>query len=795
MTPPAPLPGLRLLLRHQLRYLARTPAATAAQVLGTALGVASVVAVHLVSERIQARLDADSVTQYTHILRAESLTEDEYFALRARWRSGAVPGIEAMVPVIEGYASAAGQPRRLVGIDMLADRRPGEDGAEGASGAAIDLLTRNAVLAGKALDLAPGDVIRLNDRDVAIVGVFGGTADWLVGDIATARSVLDRADPSAVWIRAGAENAALERWLPGITAGFRQPAAIDLDRGLRGRPWSEAEPTRRFALALLFNLGALGMLALFVAAFLVYQSAHANVARRRASNAQLSALGVPRGTLRLLFVGEGAVLGLLGAGFGIGAGWGLAALLVQGPMPSEDVLSLSAVAATKGAVCGVAVAAVGAFAASVRSRPRGLRSAWAGGAALLLLVSAWSATLAGAFGIVLALCVLQIAVLVPWCGRALKGLFERGRLPVGIVQRTAVRSVADQLSEVHVAIGALSVAVAAAIGIGIMVESFRRDFAGMLEQRLWEGVHVETAAPLPDRTISLDPVRAAPGVTDVRAYGRARVSLDGVSARATVTRGDVDEARRYGYANAFPQAVLLNESGARALGVGPGDMVRVAGGRGSRAIEVAHVFRDYGAPGPRIIAAMDHLEPLLDGIAYDSFSVLTDDGQRDAVAAALGQRFPGADVRDHVELRRLALDVFDATFEIASELTLIALLVAVAGLYNALSELQARRRGENRLLYTLGVGQGRIALLATQQNAVIGVAAAALAIPLGLAIAWVLCVEVNPAAFGWSIPWTPTLGSIMSPVALGIAAALLAGLAPTRTAARAVTGAARHELA
>lgn len=798
MTPPAPLPGLRLLLRHQVRYLARTPAATAAQVLGTALGVASVVAVHLVSERIQARLDADSVTEYTHILRAEPLAEDDYFELRARWRNGAVTGIEAVVPVIEGYATAGGQPRRLVGIDMLADRRPAETGTEGPRGAAIDLLTRNAVLAGKALGLAPGDVVRLNDTEVAIVGVFGSTADWFVGDIATARRVLDRADPTAVWIRAGADSPVLERWLPGITAGFRQPDSLDLGSGLRARPWSEAEPTRRFALALLFNLGALGMLALFVAAFLVYQSAHANVARRRSSDAQLAALGVPRGTLRLLFVGEGILLGLMGAGLGTGAGWGLAALLVQGPAPSPDVLPLSGVAAAKGAVCGVGVAALGALAASTRSPSRLLPRAWAAGAALVLLLSAWSDTLAGAFGIVLALCLLQIAVLVPWSGRALKRLFERGSAPVGVVHRAAVRSVANQLAEVHVAVGALSVAVAAAIGIGIMVDSFRRDFSGMLDQRLWEGVHVETAAPFPkgtDRAASLDPVRAVPGVTDVRAYGRASVALDGISARVTLTRGDAEEARRYGYGNPFPEAVLLNEGGARALGVAPGDTVRVAGGRGSRAVEVAHVFRDYGAPGPRIIAATDQFEPLLDGIAYDSFSVLTDGSQRDTVAAALQARFPGAVVRDHVETRRLALDVFDATFEIASELTLIALLVAVAGLYNALSELQARRRGENRLLYTLGVGEGRIALLATQQNGVIGVAAAVLAIPLGLAIAWVLCVEVNPVAFGWSIPWTPTAGSILPPVALGIAAALLAGLAPTRAAARAVTGAARHELA
>ena len=88
---------LRLLLRHQLRYLARTPAATAAQVLGTALGVTSVVAVHLVSERIKADLEANvPPSGYTHIVRGEQLTEDAYFDARTRWRSGAADRVEAM---------------------------------------------------------------------------------------------------------------------------------------------------------------------------------------------------------------------------------------------------------------------------------------------------------------------------------------------------------------------------------------------------------------------------------------------------------------------------------------------------------------------------------------------------------------------------------------------------------------------------------------------------------------------------------------------------------------------------
>ena len=795
------MPGLRLLLRHQLRYLARTPAGTAAQVFGTALGVASLVAVHLVSERIKAELDANAPREVTHVLRGEALDEDAYFDLRSRWRSGRFPAVEAMVPVVEGHAWAAGRPRRLSGMDLLADRRPGETGTDGDGGgnadAITDLLTRDAVLAGAALGLDIGDVIRLNDLDATVVGTFGTTADGFLADIATARRILGRDGPTAVWVRTGGDESVLEQWLPGSTAGFRQPAALDLGAGLVARPLAEAEPTRRFALALLFNLGALGLLALFVSAFLIYQSAHANVTRRAASDAQLAALGVPRGVLRLLFVGEGTLLGLVGAGLGVCAGWALAVVLMPAPAASSEGIALSAVAIAKGGIGGVSVAAFGALAAARASRHRHPRFAWAAGAAVLLLASVASDTLAASFGIVLALCLFQIALLVPWTGASLARLFKRGRGRTAITRRAAVRSATGQLSEIHVAVGALSVAVAAAIGIGVMVESFRQDFAAMLDQRLWEGIQVETTTAIPGAPASLDAVRASSGVVDVRTYARAPVTINGLSAHVLLTRGDVAEARRYGYGAEFQDAILLNEAGARALDGGPGDTVRVAGGRGGRVVRVAHVFRDYGVPGPRIVAAAGLLQPILDGIVHDGFSVRTDAGG-DGVAiaalkAGLEARFPTAEIRDQTETRRRALEVFDRTFLIASQLTLIALLVAVAGLYNALSELQARRRGENRLLYTLGVGRGRIAWLAMQQNALIGLAAAVLGIPLGLAIAWVLCAEVNPRAFGWSIPWTPGVANVLPPVALGVAAALVAGLAPTWSAARTVTGAAQHE--
>ena len=77
----------------------------------------------------------------------------------------------------------------------------------------------------------------------------------------------------------------------------------------------------------------------------------------------------------------------------------------------------------------------------------------------------------------------------------------------------------------------------------------------------------------------------------------------------------------------------------------------------------------------------------------------------------------------------------------------------------------------------------------------LGVTAAALATPLGIAIAWALCELVNPRAFGWSITLVLPPATFAEPVLLGIAAAALAGLAPAWRAMTALTTQSDHELA
>ncbi len=788
------MPGLLLLIRGQLRYLARTPGATAASVVATALGTMSVVAVHLLSEDIKSGLDVQGalpIPGYTHMVRGTDLTWDAYFDARDRWRQGDAPRVEAMTPLITGHALVAGRSARVLGVDMLADGRPGAAGTFDEAPSAGDssrMLLGDGVVAGESLGLAAGDAVRAGDIVVEVVAVAANTEDIVFADIPTALGILGRTGPSAILIRARGGEPAIERWFPGSTAAFDLGTAIELGQGLTARALDEAEPTRRFALAILFNLGALGVLALFVAAFLIYQASYSNIARRRRERERLAAIGVGSGTLGLLFVAEGALIGLAGALIGT-----LLGAVLAGYLASMESFTLSTIAVAKGVLGGVGAGVIGALAATrqatTRGRAGGPRWIVAGLAAALFVIAAISDTLAAAFGLIFALCVFQFALLMPGIAAALRRALAARMDRVNLLVRANFRRFATLLGEVDIAASALSIAIAAAIGMGVQVENFREDFYKMLDQRLWRALYIES-----ERQVDTQWLRRLPGVTDVRSYGRTEALLNGRPITVTLAVGDALEGRRYGYDAALEGNVLLSESGAFAHGVVVGDSIEIEGPRGARRVGVAHVFSDYGAPSPRVVGTFEDLASIFDGIAIDRTSVLTAGADTGALQRAIAHRYPNAHVRDQAQLRELAQAAFDRTFEVAESLTIIALVVAVAGLYNALSALVLRARDIHRLLYAAGVSRFSIAGLAVQQNLLIGVVAAAAAAPLGLAIAYVLCAEVNPRAFGWSISFGIDVSALVTPMLLGIAAALLAGLVPIWRGVRTLGGAPEHAL-
>ena len=160
------------------------------------------------------------------------------------------------------------------------------------------------------------------------------------------------------------------------------------------------------------------------------------------------------------------------------------------------------------------------------------------------------------------------------------------------------------LGEVDIAASALSIAIAAAIGMGVQVENFRDDFYRLLDQRLWPAVYIES-----DRPVDPEWLASLSGVTDVRSYGRTEALLNARPVAVTLAVGDRLETRRYGYDRALAGDILLSESGALAHGLAAGDDIELEGPRGARRVRVAHVFSDYGAPSPRIIGTFSGSRP------------------------------------------------------------------------------------------------------------------------------------------------------------------------------------------
>ena len=246
-------------------------------------------------------------------------------------------------------------------------------------------------------------------RDTSLVALADG--DVLLADLPTAWRLLERPGQlDAVWLRTEAPPTGvrlpmqwLEALLPGLSAALDPPPGPRID-GFVITPAANWQGVGRYADAVVFNLGALGALALLVAGFLAAELGIANVARREREMQRLLALGVSRRVLAALHLGESAVVGTMAAGLGLVAGTLLSAEL-SAPLspPAARQLGEGTVDAWvigKAFGTGVLVAMFAALAAvrriGVRAAPARPMRRWlsASGAAIALAASA--ALLAGA---------------------------------------------------------------------------------------------------------------------------------------------------------------------------------------------------------------------------------------------------------------------------------------------------------------------------------------------------------------------------------------------------------------
>ncbi len=761
-----------LLIRSELRDMRRNLLNSTLVSISLCIGVMSVLVTHELSVSILNRFDRQGMLgSYDHVIYLTHRTEAEYFELRARWRAGEWPEISHMVPVIEGSLTAAGVLYNVLGYDVIATL-PSDVARLEALQSDMRFLTEDSVF-------ALGDRLQTGDRihDALVLNKTPAPQRQLIADLPTAQRMLGREGAiDAIWLRSAKND--MPWWelaVPGLlTAARTESPPVEFD-GYRVLPFSWWNPSKQLGDAIVFNLGMLSLLTLVVAGFIVLQATQSNLRNRHAQIALLNSIGLSAAEQRCLVFLHCGVVGTVGCTLGVLTG--VSALAYFNDMSVITAWrTLSAFALWKALALGSMATLIVAAGTNPRAMQRSPAVWWiATGLAIAGLLYGFNkhSGLLGASLLSVCFCLLNIFCVVPLATKGAIAVLSRLRT-ASFTARMNLRNAIVTVNDIRLAINALSIAIATAIGIGLMLVSFRTEFEAILKQRLVHDLHLSDAAHFDPEAFA-----ARADVDAVRAYYRGLAHIDDVPTELVATVLDSHERARYGYEGSRTNGIFINEVAARKHGFQVGDRIHLDIALDQeRTLPVLHIFKDYGASSSRAIAPLELVE--LDQLIADRFSIDTPDPER--MRQSIASMYPGIRVVDSNAIRRLALQTFDASFAAAQIMVNVAIFVAVIGMACALIGLQARRLREMRTLTMLGMSRWDLALNAVIQNGLLGLFAVLSALPLSFALAWNLCYNVNPRAYGWSFDLDFSWQAVLVPTLLGIVAAILAGLEPLRRA-------------
>lgn len=821
---------MSLLTTSGRRFLLRHPWQTGLAVAGIALGVAVVVGVDLANDSVGRAFDASTeivAGRSTHQLLPtdDALADSLYVRLRTEL------GIRNAAPVVEGTVRLGDDPDRgvtLLGLDPFAERPfRGYLGIAAAGDMDISRLLRepDSVVLARALadrlDVQPGNTLAARvgagERTLVVAGTVdlsatAGAGELILTDISTAQELAGRAGLTRIdLILDEDEAAALRGELPPsvelVTTGARNRGVLGMTRAFR------------------VNLTALSLLALLVGAFLIYSTLSFMVVRRRQVHGMLRAVGVTGRQLFASTLAEALMVGIPGTLAGLALGQLLGAGLVTLVTRTVDDLYFSVVAApsslgwlslAKGVALGIggtlAAAVVPAREASL-AFPRRLLSRASmerRTAASVPVLAAWSlAVMLMAVGVLaisdslvvsfvgLFLFVLGAALMTPAATVGVTTLLQRlGGSALNLPARLAIRGVASSLSRTGIAVAALTVAVAAVIGIGTMIASFRLSVSDWLSQTVSADMYVAyprgSAVTLDDAFV--EQVEAIRGVASTRVIRQRRLPQPDGDLRLWALRmeppgrgmelvsGDPETA----WTNfAASDALLVSEPYAAGRGLIPGDSVTLRTSNGPRVFAVAGVFRDYTTDQGVVAMHLDVYRRHWPDRALSGVGVfLNDDANPAAVRTHIERLGDGVVVTESQEIRRLSLAVFDRTFTVTEVLRLLAGIVAFLGVFSALQSLELERAREIAVLRALGLSPAQVSMLTLAQTGLLGLAAGLFAVPVGIGLAWLLIRVINERAFGWTMGFDIAGGALWQGIVLAVAAALMAGIHPALQSAR-----------
>ncbi len=669
------IPGYFAIVRRiGLAHMVERPVRTLLTIVGVALGVAAFVSIQTANREVLKSFE-NTVATVAGSASLEIVGGDLGFDETLIRLVRSVPGVTSAAPILEVAARLRTGPHgneslQVVGLDLLdTSSRQAFRIREGAS--PVDnleqLVAADGLFVGQ--DLAEEWGLAIGSR----IHVVSGSRETTLH----VRGVIEAGDTArSVWGRIAVMDIAAAQHAFGFVGRLdrielvtARSESVDrlqalVQRALPPsvmvqRPQSRGKQVETMVRAFQMNLTVLSLVGLLVGVFLIYNTIAFSVAQRRREIGIFRAVGMSERMVGILFVGEAAVMGIMGGLLGAVAGVVVARVLVG--LLSRTVTELFSPIAhafitvgggewilvlLEGGLLGGGVSALGALGPSVDAAKTIVVMALAPGGydatqrtrikpmaligCLFLLVAA--TLLSGSpvngtpvFGYLAAFCLLAgFTCLVPLCIHIVHGwnrTTHKGSTGRAIRQ-IAVEQIARSGARSAVTVSALLVGVAIMVGVVLMVRSFRHTVELWIDQTVMADLIVAPHAWLQgtqggsaDKTLPVslhDRIQSVEGVAAVDTYRDIRVLAAGQSV-ALVSRDLRMHAERSRYLflsgdsrtilheAADREAVVVSEVLAQRLAVAQGGMLELPTSSGLRSFPVQGIFYDYATDGGKIV--------------------------------------------------------------------------------------------------------------------------------------------------------------------------------------------------
>lgn len=744
----------------------------------------------------------------------------------------AVPGVERVVPDLQGNALIAGKD----GTAVRSGGAPGLGFSWDPQGQSFKLLDgRGPTKAGE---------VAVEKRTLELSGLkVGDTTQAVIGDQRQSVTIVGEVEFGAgttfgaTAVLVDAQSARTLFAPDGRIGDFQLEATDGTSEATLRAAVAKALPSDAEAITVTdFNdenqktLGtALGFvttfllafagIALFVGAFIIYNTFAMIVAQRTRELALLRAVGASRPQVRRVVLGEAFVVGLVGSGIGIGFGV-LVAAGAKAALRSFVGIDLSADLPVKALtvvvslVVGTVVTMVGAYLPARRAAriapvaamrddlsipAKGLRLR--GGIGLTGLAIGAALVVAGVTGVTgdtiswwlvvpgALLVVVDAIVAAPVVARpVIRVVAAPFAAVLGVVGRLARENALRVPRRTATTASALMIGLALISALGVVASSTKASVSDLVKQEvkadfvLSAGGGVSVPGSVAPAVARLDGVQSVLEGTGFGARTADGKDLSASSGTAVGLRDNVAMTLRSGSLDAVDKGQLLvREATAKENGWTTGSSVTLTlGASAARTYVVGAVFADLQIIGADLLVSQDLYEsavPPAQRFVQGVFVKAAPGADLTALRAALVgevKQFLVVSVEDGEEFQSSAASGVNVILGILYALLLFSVVIAVLGIINTLALSVFERTREIGLLRAVGLRRRQLSGMITIEAVTTALFGALLGTALGVGLG--VALQRGLAKQGLevlAIPWSTILVVLVASAVVGVLAAVL----------------------